>query len=159
MVIAGLLSPLSPSFAEKPEFSEFSPVLSRYAIDSFIQAAECLAIRASPSEKERFLVAHRLSASRTEEDIFAPSKMDAWIEQSISDSKSILDAINRNCPSARGEISYFLELAHRDVYAIALGTLDAIVISVIAHQTLDTKELEKIYVNNYSAIGTDHSPF
>lgn len=156
-----LLLVIITQHASGSELSDLDPILSQHTLGFFVQAAECLSIKASVAEKKQFISAYQELAKykNPDEPYFNLKEADKLEAMSDRDVKAIHAAIQKYCPYTHSLIETSIRESQPESQIILQLILDNLIVSYMSVQVVDALSREKVYRIEHTPIGLTISPY
>ncbi len=140
---------LTINTSQSKEISDTGPMYSDQEIGIFLQAAQCLAIKASPEQKKSIISAQILPIPRnlySYDNIYEP----AYDKASASDSRNIRKLLGEHCPNSAADLSKAIKHRSPDEKIWLKVILENIVSAVIVQQTLPLSKRDELFRMDYN---------
>ena len=152
---AFILIALIPLKVMAETFNDSTLALSPRTLNYFLQAAECLSLKATIDEKQGFLTTRRMDL---EWDVYSGQQIsNEWLVERIAaedqDQQEIYNAIKKYCPLTARSIASSVELDGLQSHSLPIIALSNLVVRFISVDILDKSELQAIFENENSALG------
>lgn len=143
------------------ELSDLDPILSQHTLGFFVQAAECLSIKASLAEKKQFISAYQELAKykKPDELYFNLKEMEKHQAMSSRDTNAIHTAIKKHCPYTHSLIETSIRKSGLESQIMLKVILENLIVSYMSVQVVDSITRDKAFRTEHTPIGLTISPY